>query len=129
MRAGYHEEVREAGRHHAEIGPRPLGPLVAEQAAVAAELVEQPGLGIKNFWSYTGATPIGDQKDMIVNSSDELNAINPLYISGATDSTRTPFSTQASFTGIVLVTAISLNGASARRSSAGPQKAPCVATA
>lgn len=51
-----------------------------------ASMVEQPGLGIKNFWSYVGATPIGDQKDLILNSSDELNAINPLYISGATDS-------------------------------------------
>jgi peptide/nickel transport system substrate-binding protein len=49
-------------------------------------MVEQPGLGIKNFWSFVGAEPIGEQKDMIVNSSDEMNAINPLYISGATDS-------------------------------------------
>ena len=49
-------------------------------------IVEQPGLGIKNFWTFVGATPLGDQKDMIINSSDELNAINPLYISGATDS-------------------------------------------
>ncbi len=51
-----------------------------------ASIVEQPGLGIKNFWTFVGATPVGDQKDMIINSSDELNAINPLYISGATDS-------------------------------------------
>ena len=49
-------------------------------------MVEQPGLGIKNFWTFVGAEPIGDQKDMILNSSDEMNAINPLYISGATDS-------------------------------------------
>ncbi len=49
-------------------------------------MVEQPGLGIKNFWTFIGAEPLGDQKDMILNSSDEMNAINPLYISGATDS-------------------------------------------
>ena len=49
-------------------------------------MVEQAGLGIKNFWTFVGAEPQGDQKDMIVNSSDEMNAINPLYISGATDS-------------------------------------------
>jgi len=49
-------------------------------------MVEQPGLGIKNFWTFVGAEPIGEQKDMILNSSDEMNAINPLYISGATDS-------------------------------------------
>ncbi len=49
-------------------------------------VVEQSGLGIKNIWSYLGAKPLGDQKDMILNSTDPLNAINPLYISGATDS-------------------------------------------
>jgi peptide/nickel transport system substrate-binding protein len=51
-----------------------------------ASIVEQSGLGIKNFWTFVGAAPQGDQKDMILNSSDEMNAINPLYISGATDS-------------------------------------------
>jgi peptide/nickel transport system substrate-binding protein len=51
-----------------------------------ASVVEQSGLGIKNFWTFVGAEPQGDQKDMILNSSDEMNAINPLYISGATDS-------------------------------------------
>ncbi|RVT84183.1 twin-arginine translocation pathway signal protein [Rhodobacteraceae bacterium CCMM004] len=52
----------------------------------ADSMVEQPGLGIKNFWTFVGAEPVGDTKDMILNSSDELNAINPFYISGATDS-------------------------------------------
>lgn len=49
-------------------------------------VVSQPGLGIKNFWTFSNITPLGDQTDMILNSSDELNAINPFYISGATDS-------------------------------------------
>lgn len=52
----------------------------------ASTMIEQPGLGIKNFWTFTAAAPLGDQKDMVLNSSDELNAINPFYISGATDS-------------------------------------------
>jgi peptide/nickel transport system substrate-binding protein len=52
----------------------------------ASTVVEQPGLGIKNFWTFSNIEPLGDQKDMILNSSDELNAINPFYISGATDS-------------------------------------------
>lgn len=52
----------------------------------ASSTVEQPGLGIKNFWTFSNIEPLGDQKDMILNSSDELNAINPFYISGATDS-------------------------------------------
>lgn len=51
-----------------------------------ATTVVQPGLGIKNFWTFSNITPLGDQKDMVLNSSDELNAINPFYISGATDS-------------------------------------------
>ncbi|HET9345856.1 MAG TPA: ABC transporter substrate-binding protein, partial [Candidatus Limnocylindrales bacterium] len=49
-------------------------------------VVQQPGLGIKNIWTFLEIEPIGQQKDLIVNSSDQMNAINPLYISGATDS-------------------------------------------
>ncbi len=52
----------------------------------ASTTIVQPGLGIKNFWTFSNIAPLGDQKDMILNSSDELNAINPFYISGATDS-------------------------------------------
>ena len=52
----------------------------------ASSTIVQPGLGIKNFWTFSNIAPLGDQKDMILNSSDELNAINPFYISGATDS-------------------------------------------
>ncbi len=48
--------------------------------------VEQPGLGIKNIWSFLNMEPIADTKDLILNSSDDLNAVNPFYISGATDS-------------------------------------------
>lgn len=49
-------------------------------------VTEQPGLGIKNFHTFSEITPLGDQKDLIMNSSNELNALNPFYISGATDS-------------------------------------------
>jgi len=52
----------------------------------ASTTVVQPGLGIKNFWTFSNIAPLGEQKDMILNSSDELKAINPFYISGATDS-------------------------------------------
>ena len=48
--------------------------------------VEQPGLGIKNIWSFLNMEPIADTRDLILNSSDDLNAVNPFYISGATDS-------------------------------------------
>lgn len=49
-------------------------------------IVEQAGIGARNFWTFLGATPAGATKDMVANSSEALNAINPLYISGAVDS-------------------------------------------
>lgn len=49
-------------------------------------IVDQGGLGIRNTWSYIGMEPMGAKKDIILNSSDTVRAINPLYISGGTDS-------------------------------------------
>ena len=49
-------------------------------------IVEQNGIGIKNFWTFVGAEPVGEQQDMILNSADVLQAVNPLFISGAVDS-------------------------------------------
>lgn len=49
-------------------------------------IVDQSGIGVRNFWTFVGATPAGANKDMVLNSADALNAINPLYISGAVDS-------------------------------------------
>lgn len=51
-----------------------------------SSIVEMAGLGIKNYWTYINATPKGAQKDFILNSNDTVQAINPLYISGAVDS-------------------------------------------
>jgi peptide/nickel transport system substrate-binding protein len=51
-----------------------------------SSIKEMAGLGIKNFWTYIHATPKGDQKDFILNSNDNIQAVNPLYISGAVDS-------------------------------------------
>jgi len=52
----------------------------------AKTVVEQTGLGIKNFWTFDQARPLGNQRDMILNTNDPLQAINPLFISGAADS-------------------------------------------
>ena len=52
----------------------------------ADTLVDQSGIGIRNTWSYIRMAPVGDDKDIILNSSDNVTAINPLYISGSTDS-------------------------------------------
>lgn len=49
-------------------------------------IVDQAGIGVRNFWTFVGAEPLTDKKDMIVSGPDPMNAINPLYISGAIDS-------------------------------------------
>jgi peptide/nickel transport system substrate-binding protein len=49
-------------------------------------IVDQSGIGIRNFWSFVGAAPMGAQKDIVCNSTEAMIAINPLYISGAQDS-------------------------------------------
>ena len=49
-------------------------------------ILDQSGIGVRNFWTFIGATPAAAQRDMILNASEALNAINPLYISGAVDS-------------------------------------------
>lgn len=51
-----------------------------------ASIVDLKGLGIKNFWTFIGATPRGAQKDMVLNAQNQVQAINPLYISGSVDS-------------------------------------------
>jgi peptide/nickel transport system substrate-binding protein len=52
----------------------------------AATIVDQSGIGIRNTWTYLEMEPLGDVTDIILNSSDNITAINPLYISGGTDS-------------------------------------------
>jgi peptide/nickel transport system substrate-binding protein len=52
----------------------------------AGSIVIQKGVGIRNFWTFIGATPKGSQRTMIINSGTQLQAIHPLYIAGAPDS-------------------------------------------
>ena len=47
---------------------------------------DQAGIGAKNFWTFVGAKPKGDVKDMVLVSGPNITAMNPLYISGGTDS-------------------------------------------
>lgn len=49
-------------------------------------IVEQAGIGIKNFWSFISMKPVGEKKDIVLNSSANIIAINPLYVSGPVDS-------------------------------------------
>ncbi len=49
-------------------------------------VVDQGGIGIRNTWTYMSLDPVGDQRDIVLNASDTVRAINPLYISGGTDS-------------------------------------------
>lgn len=49
-------------------------------------VVNQSGIGIRNTWTFLGIEPAGAKKDLVINSSDNVKAINPLYISGGVDS-------------------------------------------
>ena len=49
-------------------------------------VIEQPGIGIRSFWTFLRAEPAGTQKDIICNAAEALVACNPLYVSGAIDS-------------------------------------------
>jgi len=51
-----------------------------------ATIVDAQGIGISNFWTWVQATPVSDQKDLIVNSTEDVQSINPFYISGGADS-------------------------------------------
>ncbi len=45
-------------------------------------VVTQAGIGIQNYWTWTGLTPLGDQTDIITSTTSFLEAFNPLYIAG-----------------------------------------------
>jgi len=51
-----------------------------------SSVVDQAGVGIKNFWTFISLKPLGEQKDIIVNAADAVTFINPLYVSGPVDS-------------------------------------------
>lgn len=65
----------------------PKYPLAFNKAVFKEDtVVNQTGIGIRNIWTFVGIEPIGAQKDLIINTSESLNACNPLYIGGAVDS-------------------------------------------
>lgn len=49
-------------------------------------VVSQSGIGIRNTWTFMAIEPTGDKRDIVINSGDNVQAINPLYISGGVDS-------------------------------------------
>jgi len=49
-------------------------------------VVNQSGIGIRNIWTFVNITPLGAQKDLIINNIEPINQTNPLYIAGAGDS-------------------------------------------
>jgi peptide/nickel transport system substrate-binding protein len=65
----------------------PKYPLAFNKAVFKEDtVVNQSGIGIRNIWTFVNIEPLGAQKDLIINSSESLNACNPLYIGGAVDS-------------------------------------------
>ena len=51
-----------------------------------ATILNQSGIGIRNFWTFIRATPRGEQKQMILNAAEQVISINPLFIAGGTSS-------------------------------------------
>ncbi|GIV81045.1 MAG: hypothetical protein KatS3mg051_0399 [Anaerolineae bacterium] len=49
-------------------------------------IVDAQGIGVQNFWTWIELTPLGSQKAIITNTGDQIQAINPFYISGDADS-------------------------------------------
>lgn len=47
-----------------------------------SSMIDQDGIGIRNFWTYLNVEPVGPTRDMVVNASVSLNSLNPLYIGG-----------------------------------------------
>ncbi len=65
----------------------PQLPFVARTDVWNAEtIIDAQGIGVKNFWTWISLEPIADQTAIITNTSDTLQAVNPLYISGDADS-------------------------------------------
>jgi peptide/nickel transport system substrate-binding protein len=51
-----------------------------------ASMVTQAGLGYRNIWTYLGAEPVGNRRDIVLSASEPIQATHPLWVSGATDS-------------------------------------------
>jgi peptide/nickel transport system substrate-binding protein len=43
-------------------------------------IVEEAGIGIRNFWTFLNAKPLGAQKDMILNSPQPLSYLHPVHM-------------------------------------------------
>lgn len=43
----------------------------------AASIKVEAGIGIRNFWTFIGAVPLTEQKDMVLNCHVEIDYINP----------------------------------------------------
>jgi peptide/nickel transport system substrate-binding protein len=51
-----------------------------------ASIVNQSGIGVRNFWTFVRATPRAAEKQMVLNASEPVLSINPLFIAGGTSS-------------------------------------------
>jgi len=48
-------------------------------------IVDQAGIGLRNYWTFVNAKPLTKTKNMIADYAEEERAINPFYISGVVD--------------------------------------------
>jgi peptide/nickel transport system substrate-binding protein len=45
-----------------------------------ATVVEESGIGIRNFWTFLRAKPLGAQKDMVLNTPQPLSSLHPVHM-------------------------------------------------
>jgi peptide/nickel transport system substrate-binding protein len=43
-------------------------------------VVEEAGIGIRNFWTFLNAKPVGAQQDMILNTPQSLSYLHPVHM-------------------------------------------------
>jgi len=48
-------------------------------------VVNASGIGISNYWTFTRIEPLGEEKDIILSSSNNVVAVSPLYYGGPVD--------------------------------------------
>jgi peptide/nickel transport system substrate-binding protein len=46
----------------------------------AGTIVEEAGIGIRNFWTFLEAKPVGGQKDMILNAPQPISNLSPVHM-------------------------------------------------
>ena len=50
------------------------------RSGIPAAIVEEAGIGIRNFWTFLNAAPLTAQKDMILNAPQPISSLHPIHM-------------------------------------------------